>query len=129
MNSIRLTLTLTAALVLIYVVPYSLPAEITENMPGIGCDTWHLGRLAAQTDGDRVIDISDCQYGCRMRYGPPPPTGYGLMDESQDAAAKRQPQRPSQYYSPNLYWECMTDCQQRFWRQFEEKTEGSGRRR
>ncbi len=39
MNGVRLTLILTAALVLIYVVPHSLPAETTENMLEIGCDT------------------------------------------------------------------------------------------
>jgi hypothetical protein len=129
MNGDRLTLILAAALVLTYVVPCSLPAETNENLPGIGCDTRNLGRLAAQTDGDRVADISDCQYACRMRYGPAPPTGRSLADESPDAAAKREPWRPSGYSMPNLYWECMSDCQQRFWRQFEEKTEGSERGR
>ena len=91
MNGDRLTLILTAALVLIYVVPCSLPAEATENMPEIGRGTWDQARLAAQTDGDRVTDISACQYGCRMRYGPAPPTGFGLADESQHEAAKKQP--------------------------------------
>jgi hypothetical protein len=127
MNGVRLILMLTAALVLIYFVPYSLPAETNENMFEIGCDTWNRAHFAAQTDGDRVSDISTCQYACRLRYGPLPPTGFGLTDESQDATAKRQPWLTSPYSSPNLYWQCMTDCQQRFWRQFEEKTEGSGR--
>ena len=129
MNGMRLTLILTTALVLIHIVPYSLPAETTENMPEIACGAWNLGRLATQTDGDSVTDISACQYECRLRYGPAPPTGHSLEDESRDSAAEKQPWRPDQYSMPNLYWQCMTDCQQRFWRQFEEKTEGSGPRR
>ena len=54
MNGVRLILILTAALILIYVVPYSLPAETTENMLEIGCDTWNRAHFAAQTDDDRV---------------------------------------------------------------------------
>jgi len=129
MNAVRLILILTTAMVVMGVVSYSSPAAASENFVRSGCDTWNRGQFAMQMDEDRVADISACQYECRMRYGPAPPTGHSLEEENPDLATKRQLWRTSQYSSPNLYWQCMNDCQQRFWRQFEEKTEGSGRGR
>ena len=121
MNVVRLILILNVLLVVTYVVSNSSPAAATEPMAGWECGTCNGAQLTTQADEDRVADISSCQYACRMRYGPAPPSGHSLVEENPDLPAKRQPWRTSQYSSPNLYWQCMNDCQQRFWRQFEEK--------
>ena len=115
---------LIALMIALCIIPCLLPAEISENVAQNECDM----PVRVQQSGDRVTDISACQNGCRMRYGPSPPTG-NSAEKDRVAETEKDHGAAEEQSSPTLYIQCMDACQRNYWKQFDEETSGSKRRR
>ncbi len=99
-------------------------------------DQLYNGIFSTEMIANGVTDISACQSGCRMRYGPPPPT---LGIETRTLPAISMVENPTcataktggaeEYSSPAQYFQCMQECERNYWSQFEEDTQKSKRRR
>jgi hypothetical protein len=124
MKTFRQFMTIMALMMALCIVPGLLPAEIPENRAQIECGA----PVWAQQDSDVVVDISACQYACRMRYGPSPPTGFGAREDGV-AEIGKNPGATVEQSSPALYSQCMADCERNYWKQFDEDEKGSGRKR
>jgi hypothetical protein len=123
-KAIRQMTALVVVMMVLCIMPCLLPGEISENVAQNECDV----PVRAQQNGDRVTDISACQNGCRMRYGPAPPMGQSIV-ERRGAEGRKDPGMTPQMNSPTLYLQCMEECERNYWQQFEEDTGGSRRRR
>jgi hypothetical protein len=124
MKTFRQVMAIMALIIALCVVPCLLPAEIPENRAQIECGE----PVRAQQDSDVVVDLSACQNACRMRYGPTPPTGHSATNEGVGETGKN-PGATVEQSSPALYTQCMNDCERNYWKQFDEETSGSKRRR
>jgi|GEM_PF-4740224 len=124
MKTFRQLMAIIAVMMALCIIPCLLPAETPEDDAQI---EW-AAPVAAQQDGDEVVDISACQNACRMRYGPNPPTGFGAPNH-RDAEAAKDPGATVEQSSPTLYIQCVEDCERNYWKQFDEDTKGSRRKR
>jgi len=124
MKRFRQFMALMALMMALCIVPCLLPAEITENGAQI---EWGM-LVTSQQAGAGMVDISACQNACRMRYGPTPPTGHGAANERVGETGKN-PGEIVEQSSPQLYTQCMEECDRNYWKQFEKETTGSKRRR
>jgi len=124
MKAIRQMMALMVVVIAFCSMPCLLPGESSENVAQNECDVL----VRAQQNGGRVTDISACQYGCRMRYGPLPPMGQSIVERRVAEGWKEQGMTP-QMNNPTLYFQCMEECERNYWQQFEEDTGGSRRRR
>jgi hypothetical protein len=124
MKMFRQFMAIMALMAALGIIPCLLPAEITEN----GVQIEFGIPVTPQQDGDKVTDISVCQNSCRMRYGAPPPTGFS---DAKDRVAdtEKDPGATVEQSNPMLYTQCMEDCERNYWKQFDEDTKGSKRRR
>lgn len=124
MKTFRQFMALMPLMIALCIIPCLLPAEISENVAQNECDML----VRAQQNGDRVTDISACQNACRMRYGPSPPTGH-CAAKDRVAETEKDHGATVEQSSPTLYFQCMEDCERNYWKQFDEETSGSKRRR
>ncbi len=123
MKTFSQCMALMALMIALCVIPCLLPAEIPENVAQIQGDILIRG----QQDSDKVTDISACQNGCRMRYGPSPPTGHRATNDGVGKTGKNAGTTVEQSSSA-LYTQCIEDCERNYWKQFDEETSGSRRR-
>ncbi len=123
MKTFRRFVVITALMIGVCVIPCLLPAEIPEN----GSQIERCAPLRAQKH-DNVVDISACQNACRMRYGPTPPTGFGVAPDPVTETEKGLG-APVEQSNPVMLSQCMEDCERNYWKQFDEDTKGSKRGR
>lgn len=124
MKTVRQFMAIMTLMIGLCIVPCLLPAET----PGDDSQIEWAPPVTAQQNGDKVVDISACQNACRMRYGPTPPTGHGAVEDGVGESEKK-PGATVEQSNPALYTQCMEDCERNYWKQFDEETSGSKRRR
>ena len=123
MKTFRQFTAIMALIMALCVIPCLLSAEIPQNGARTECDM-----LVRVQQGGGTVDISACQNACRMRYGPAPPTGFSAANGRTEETEKN-PGATVEQSSPGLYSQCMEDCERNYWKQFDEDTSGSKRRR
>ena len=112
-----------ALIMALCVIPCLLSAEIPEN----GARTESDMPFRVQQGGG-TVDISACQNACRMRYGSAPSTGFSAAND-RAAETEKNSGATVEQSSPALFSQCMEDCERNYWKQFDEDTSGSKRRR
>ena len=126
MRSIRLIVIVVILITGVCTIPSLLPAEFPGKADQLNYD---LLAEPQQMDNGGAIDLTTCQNGCRMRYGPAPPTGHGIMEGSVATAPADEPGESVEHSSPTLYIQCVEECERNYWAQFEKETSGSRRSR
>ncbi len=124
MKTFRQFMAIMALMMALCIIPCLLAAETPENEAQIECGM----PITAQQNGGGVVDISACENGCRMRYGPTPSTGHGVAKDGV-AETGKNPGPAVEQSSSMLYTQCMQECERNYWKQFDEETSGSRRRR
>ncbi|HMK33866.1 MAG TPA: hypothetical protein VK463_02280 [Desulfomonilaceae bacterium] len=119
MNRTRLILMLASTLALSFIAAQSLPAEHLWQPITAGCQAQAAPWLFAAEEGGGEVDLNTCQWECRMRYGlEPTGPGGGQGLEGSDEAYRTMA-GPENY---SLYTACVTDCNRKFWREFDKRT-------
>jgi hypothetical protein len=125
MRSIRLIVTVMILIVGVCTIPCLLPADFSGQSGQSNCDLL----AEAQQLNNGVTDITACQNGCRGRYGPPPFMGNRIVECPVATSAADEPGESVEHTSPNLYIQCMQECERNYWAQFEKEASGSRRSR
>jgi hypothetical protein len=123
MKTFRQFMAIMAPVMALCVIPCLLSAEIPETGARTECDM-----SVRVQQGGGAVDISACQNACRMRYGPAPSTGFSGADD-QGSQTEKSSGATVEQSNPGLYSQCMEDCERNYWKQFDEDTSGSKRRR
>jgi hypothetical protein len=126
MRSIRLIAIVIVLITGVCTIPSLLPAEFSGKADRSNYD---LLSEPQQMDNGGAIDLTTCQNGCRMRYGPAPSTGHGIMGDSVATAPADEPGESVEHSSPALYIQCVEECERNYWAQFEKEASGSRRSR
>ena len=125
MRSIRLIVTVIILITAVCTIPCLLPADFSGQSGQSNSDLL----AEAQQLNNGPIDLTTCQNGCRGRYGPPPFMGNRIMEGPVATSAADEPGESVEHTSPNLYIQCIQECERNYWAQFEKETSGSGRGR
>jgi hypothetical protein len=112
MKASGLVLTLATALVLISAVPGLAPAQPTESLAPPPCDTIAMTRLLFY--GDDPADLNTCQLDCRDRFGLEPYSDTDVEPQWFRGGGGRS----GTYYA---YSQCIADCNNAFWKDFDRK--------
>ena len=78
MKTFRQFMAIMTLMMALCIIPCLLPAETPED----GAQIELAMPVTAQQNDDGVVDISECQDSCRMRYGSRPPTGFSDAEGS-----------------------------------------------
>jgi hypothetical protein len=121
-----ITMTVAATLLLVFCCwpcVWAQPVSVFTSPGHVG--SCHLFLLAA-SDGDSAFDLEWCQRECRMRYGLEP-TGGGVGGHAHPGDSGDVWTNASEG-SYSLYAACVSECNRRFWSEFEKNVGPSDRR-